>query len=409
MRILPHKWSDWMLDKKIVRVTLTDFYLGVVCIFPVATMLVDEGIVNKFLFTLLLGLQVAMLFDRPLKKKTFVLLLLLIVNFVYTLSNTEFPMENSNLLVYYPFYMVYTYFMCDNWETVLFWFKKNRRFVFSILMIWTVLVGFSILLPGSYYVKEGGNTYFGSFVASIFRLGQAAMFIQALAIIMQTIYGYKKAFFFNLVPMYCYFMGSSRTYLVLGLCLMAVSWYLYCSKPRLFWSTIIPSAAVVLVLLGMTSMGEKIAYTLDDERYGDFWFRITSSRSLLWEVDMLEWGVSPMLSKLLGCGIEFTILASGRWAHNDFIEIICSFGIVGVVHYVYSIGHLFASGRKRAKMPFIVSVCLFMAWFFNAFFNMHYVYICAMLCYPFLYLSVKEYFAERNANAAMLKEPEISK
>jgi hypothetical protein len=45
-------------------------------------------------------------------------------------------------------------------------------------------------------------------------------------------------------------------------------------------------------------------------------------------------------------------------------------------------------------MPFIVGFSLILAWLFNAFFNMHYTYFCAMLCYPILVIGIKFYYSE---------------
>ena len=87
-----------MENKKSMRLTLTDIYLAVICIFPIPTMLTDGGMVNKFLFALLIGLQLAMFFDRKVKGRTLIVILLLAVNFVYTLGHTRFPMTNFNLV-----------------------------------------------------------------------------------------------------------------------------------------------------------------------------------------------------------------------------------------------------------------------------------------------------------------------
>lgn len=390
-----------MRDKKRKHISLTAIYMIVICLFPIATTLVNEGMVNKLLFSALIGLQLAMLFDRKATRRTIVMTLVLAVNFAYVVSHTKFPVANTNLFIYYPFYMIYTYFMCDNSSSVVAWFCKYRKYVISIIVIWTVLVGFSAFLPSSYYVKEGGASYFGSFSGSVFRLGQAAVFIQVLAIMIQLFYGYKKAILFHVLPMFCYFMGSSRTYLIVGLCFLLVAWYFYCGNKKKFYRSLIPMALMVLLAISVTSMGDKIAHTLDEDQYGDFWFKITSSRSVLWEANFALWKRAPLMRKLLGVWIDFSYRASGHWAHNDFVELIGSFGIVGLCHYLISIYTLFRTEKGQVKMPKFMSMILVFAWFFNAFFNMHYVYFCAMLCYPILVLGIKYYV---NQNAAVVAD-----
>lgn len=394
-----------MIEKKATHVTLTEFYMGVICLFPLATTLVDGGIINKLLFSLLIGLQLAMLFDRKVKGRTFMMLLLLIVSYIYSFAHTKFPLRNSNLLFYFPFYMVYTYFMCDNSRSVITWFMNRKKYVFGLTVIWTIIVGFSIFLPECYYVKEGGARYFRAFAGSIFRLGPAAVFIQVMAILMQILYGYRKALWFHLVPMYSYFMGSSRTYLIVGLCLLLVSWYFFCKNKKKFYYSLIPMAIGVVLLISVTSMGDKIAYTLDEDQYGDFWFRITSSRSKIWDYTLRYWRlrVSP-LSKFLGASLNFNYEITGLWAHNDFIELLGSFGILGIGQYLCSIYILFKTKTKQERMPFVVGFALFLVWLFNAFFNMHYTYFCAMLCYPLVVLGIKYYCSENSRAAAEIEK-----
>ena len=384
-----------MENNKRMRLTLTELYMAVICIFPLPTMLAEGGIINKLLFALLIGLQVAMLFDRKIKGRTFIMILVLALNFTYVFIRTRFPMNNSNLLFYFPFYLVYTYFMCDNADTVMSWFIKRKKFVTAVVIIWTAMVGVSVFLPSSYYVKEGGARYFGSFVGTIFRLGPTAVFIQVMAILMRILYGNKKAIWFHLLPMYSYFMGSSRSYLIVGVCLILVAWYLCCSHPAKFYLSLIPMAVVGVILISVTAMGEKIAYTLDPEAYGDFWFKITSSRSLIWDFIMEAWRlkVKP-LSKLLGADLNFSYIIIGHWAHNDFMEILGSFGLLGLAQYLVSIFLLFKPQKKKKRMPFMIALMLLIAWLFNAFFNMHYVYFCAMLSYPLLVLALKRFAAE---------------
>lgn len=382
---------------KKTRVSLTDLYMGIICLFPVMTILGDEGVVNKILFVLLFSLHIGMLFSHPIKKRTFYSLFVLVISYIYVLYSTKFPLVNINMLVYFPFFLLYTYFMCDHGERVISWFFKNELFVHTTIVVWSIVVGVSIFLPGCYYSKAGG-IYFGSFCESIFRLGPSAVFIQTLIILSQVLYNKRNSIFYMVIPMYCYLMGSSRTYLVIGFLAFIISWYITCRKRAIFWLTVIPLSLVVLLLIGGSALGEKIAYTLDNTRYGDFWFRITSSRNIIWESDLAAWQETPLLNKFFGNGLNFTFEVMGLWAHNDFIEILCSFGILGLLQYIRSIYYLYKNSYANTKIPFSIKVCALMVWLFNAFFNMHYVYFCAMLCYPFLLLGIKRYFMQTDVN-----------
>ena len=380
-----------MIVSKSMRFTLLDVYLAVICIFPITTTVFDNDLVNKAMFAMILALQMAQIFMNSMKKATFLCVFILVGNYLFAFFNTQFPMDNSNMLFYYPFFMLYTYFMCDNRALVMDWFRRREKFVRGVMMVWSVAVAISIFLPSSYHAKEGGHLYFGSYCYSIFRLGPSAMFIQVLSIISMVFYKRRKDIIYQFVPLYCGYMGSSRTYLAVVVLVFVVAWYIFCTRRRSFWATIIPLMVVVIWLIGQTAIGDKIDAIMDEDRYGDFWFNITSSRSVIWEELITDWENQPFFRKLMGIDLNHTFYVMDVWAHNDFIEILCSFGLVGLIHYVYAVIHMLRSGYGRAKVPFVLSFCVFMAWLINAFFNMHYVYFAAVLCLPFLVFILREY------------------
>ena len=375
-----------------MRLTLTDVYLYLICLFPLMTTLTGGGAVNKGMFVLLLTVHGVLFFSRPIKRRTLLALAVLGINYAVMLCSTRFPLENYNLLAYYPFFILYTLFVCDNQRRLIWWFSLNGRFVSGVIAFWCALVALSMLMPGCYQVKEGGKLYFGSFCRDIFRLGPSAVFIQILILMRMLLHGCKGVFFWMAVPMASYLMGSSRTYLVVGFFLLVTGWYLACPSKGVFWGTLLPLSAGMLLLVAVSALGNKIAFTLDEGQYGDFWFRITSSRSYLWQQYLQAWKETPPVHKLLGNHLEFTLQVAQRWAHNDFLELLCSFGILGVAEYCAVMGYLFRSGWTGVRIPGILRLCVFGVWLFNAMFNMHYVYFCAMLGYPFLLFALRAYF-----------------
>ena len=367
----------------------------VICIFPIFTVFAEGAVGNKVLFGLAAVLQIGLLFTRPLQRNTVLIWVLLVVQYVFALVKTQFPMQNSNLLFYYLFSIIYAHYMCDNIKEVLDWLRRKRQFISFIVNLWTIIVGISMFIPSCYRQQLDGGYYFGSFCDTIFRLGPSAMFIQVLVLALQLIHKNKKAIWYMIIPMYCYLAGSSRTYLIIGACLLVISWYFTCKNTRTFWKTVIPLGALVLALVGASAIGEKIMYTLDDTNYGDIWFRITSSRNVIWAKCLASWSSDGLITQLLGGGIEFTYYASGHWAHNDFVEILCSFGLIGLISYLWSIRKMFVVGVQKRTCPRVISVCMVMVWLFNAFFNMHYTYFCAILCYPLLVFMIGDHFANQ--------------
>lgn len=378
---------------RLSRFSILDLYLGLICIFPITTMLIDGTILNKIIFVLLFFLHMISYYQSPIKRNTVIMLLILAIHYVFTVCATNFPMVNSNMLFYFPYFMMYTYFVCDNMDLVWNWLCQRWKYLKYIVWIWSLVVGISIFIPNCYYVKEGGELYFGSWVNTIFRLGPTAMFVQILVIVLQVMKKLKFSILYMIIPMYCVLMGSSRTYLVIGFCLFVICWYLTCRNRKIFWWTIIPVGLIFLVLVMLSTIGDKIAFTLDETQYGDFWFRISSARSVLWEQDLTAWYQMPVINQLLGCGLNLTYDVSGRWGHNDLIELLCGCGLLGVVEYMCAVRKSLKVIYFKTAVPGIVKVCAVTVWLFNAFFNMHYTYFCAMLSYPFLLMAQKYYYS----------------
>ena len=378
-------------DRK--RTTVLDVNMFLICMFPLLTMLSDNGIINKVMFAGLVGAQVALFFSNPIKRNTFSIIFALALHYLFVLIVTEYPLTNSNLLFYYPYFIFFSFFITEHLAMMKRWIIRSRKFIYGVLKLWTILVAVSIFLPSSYHVKEGGALYFGSFCGSIFRLGPSAVMIQSMALICQTVFKDKKALLYMGVPMFCYYTGSSRTYLLVGLCILAVSWYMTTTK-KMFWSTAIPLAGMLFVLIMISPLGEKIRYTLDEKNYGDFWFRITSSRSVLWAENLSHWNGSSVLKRLCGNGIDFTYDTTGHWGHNDFVEILCSFGLLGILTYCYAVYYMVRNIWKDIKVPFVVVAGALGAWFFNAMLNMFYTYFCAMLAFPIMLLAIREKYED---------------
>lgn len=382
---------------------IRNIYFRVICLFPIFTVITEEGIVNKILFGTVILLHFLMLFSFPVKKRTVLHLGILLFSYLYTLFQTTMPILNINLLFYYPFFVLYTLFIFENTHYVEKWFICNRNYVLSVIVIWTVLVGISVFIPSCYYYKEAGARYFGSYVGTIFRLGPAAFFIQALVLTSMIFYKQKGYIFFMLLPMYCYFMGSSRTYLLIGVCLFVVSWYIFGVSKKVFYLTIIPLMIIGVFITTKSSMMDKILFSLDNRNYGNFWFRFSSSRNVIWVSCLNAWKEQPVFNKIFGSGIDFSIKTVGLWAHNDFIELLGSFGLAGVCQYLYLIVKFIKDKNIiTKKTPWIVRVCITFSWFMNAFLNMHYTYFCCTLSFPFIVVAYKYYCYKKYATVRHL-------
>ena len=388
-----------MIDE--LRIKVFDIFMYSIMIFPIMTVVTDSGIINKILFGLLIASYILIVSNKKIKKKTFIIIFIMILGYLISILNTNFPLVSYNMMFYYPFIIIYMLFINDYKERFIKWFLENEKIVRLVIKIWTFIVGISIFMPSSYYIKEGGEMYFGSFVNTIFRLGPACILIMALVLISISLYKRKGDLIYTLIPMYSFFMGSSRTYLVVGIFIFLIALYIFFNDKMKFFFTLIPTIIVGGLIIVNTSLYQKILFTLDDSQYGDFWFRVTSGRSEFWENDLIAWSNVSVIKKVFGAGLDFTHEVSNLWAHNDFIEILCANGVVGLFIYVVV---MLKSILKEMKRSYMLTFFVFIAWFFNAFFNMHYTYFCCVLGFPFILIAIDMNTKINNSSSEAYRE-----
>ncbi len=373
--------------------TRTDLLIKLILLFPLSTLFQHHiGVLNKLLFfvVLLVMFSVNAVRHRPL-------IYLGAVGVLWLFSMAVTPLEalklNLNMAFYYIFLVFYLVFVLTDREKIWQLLLKNRRYVFYTVLVYTAVVTVSVFLPSSYsQVDAGGwgdNAYFMSISGSPNRVGPASLFVVVLiAFLIQT--GTHRAVAFLAIPqVYVFLMGGSRTYFVLGMCAIVVLYYVMIPQKKWFFLSLVPLGLVGAVVVLNSSMMDKFAATF---QHGlsehEFLRRLTNSRSVFW-VDQLEaFKQTPVLNQLFGNGINFTTNQVGIWAHSDFIEILCSYGYVGLLNYLgLMIYSMYTLMKTRKRHFFIKCVCVFI-WFFNAFFNFFYCYFCAMLCYPILLLTI---------------------
>jgi len=367
------------------KVDAFDIYMKLICLLPISTLFQSyiESI-NKIIILIVFILQIAIITKNKLNKKIFVLLMISLVNYLFTLFNTE-NLVFSNAIIYFINWMIYVVFVIQNKVRFTEWFIQNKKYLSVIITIWSTLVFISIFLPSSYYDKEAGASYFSSFTGSIFRLAPTALFVMSLALILITVFEDRKAILFCLIPLYCGAMGSSRTYFVIILLVFLMCVMSWCKTKKQFLLMLLPIIIGVVVLYFHSSLSLKVQYTLNANQYGDFWYRITSSRSVIWSKVLSAFEKSSLYNKFTGNGFGFSNRVAWHYSHNDFIEILATHGYIGVTLYFLSIVYLIKEMLPRdLKVKLGVYLIIFLVWIINAFFNMFYWYTCSALSFPIL-------------------------
>lgn len=383
-----------LIGDEFLSFTRKDLLIKLILLFPITTLLQHHiGILNKLLFFLVL---IVMLFAGAVRKKP--LLYLGIVSLLWAYDMCITPLEafklNFNMSFYYIFLVFYLVFILDDQKKVWQILLKNRRYIFYIVLIYTGIVALSIFLPSSYSQSAAGgwgdSKYFTSISGSPNRVGPASVFIVVLITFLIAT-GSPKGLALLAVPnLYVFLMGGSRTYFVVGLCVTLVMYYVMIPAKRWFYWSLLPLGAVMVAVVLQSSMMDKFAATFaTGVNSAVFWQKLTNTRSIFWVKQLELFSQTPLLNQLFGNGINFTTYQYGLWAHSDFIEILCSYGYVGLLNYLTLMVYTMHTLMKTKKSHFFIKcVCVFV-WLFNAFFNFFYCYFCAMLCYPILLLIIQ--------------------
>lgn len=298
-----------------------------------------------------------------------------------------------------------TYFMFAFW--VLFWLYisvnlndlyyaalSSRIIIWSALYYWTVTTLISLALPICYQVGWGGERYFTSFTTTSFEIAPIAALMLSFDILLYKIdKNKKKAIVFSAVPVLCVLASGTRTYLVIIVIEFLILLRLICSRKGSFY-LISVLTMIVLILIGMQmGISRKFEATyLNTNDLSIFLNVFTSGRSEFWQVDLDAFISSDWFNICFGHGFSYVYdlneIAVGTrlYAHNDFLNILLNFGVVGLA--VYFAAFLPAVYKVTKGSGCLLSVLYVGVWLFNAFFNMIYVYISAVVALGILGLAI---------------------
>lgn len=357
--------------------------------------------INIILFTLLFFIEIYILVMR-LTRGYFCLLMVTLSSYLILIASTD-NIPKGNMIIYYLQWIIYASLCAINKAKITEWFKNNEKYTRGIMIIWTIAVGISIFIPSSYYIKEGGARYFGSYAEDIFRLAPTALFISILAVISISFYKRKKDILFTIIPLFCGFMGSSRTYFLCLVLIFLIGLYFAVENKTYFYLMCIPIAIIGALVFSYSAINEKIEYTNNSSQYGDFWYRITSSRSLIWSKIIAAFNEVDIFKKIFGAGFGFSNSVTKHYSHNDFLEVTVTHGYLGMLLYMIALIGLFYFIFRKIKVNKMIYVLCILVWFSNAMFNMFYNYTCTALSFPFLLIAVTNHF-ENTPHKSALKE-----
>lgn len=368
------------------------FALLLFCILPITTLFQSYAIfnsINKILVLLVFACLFISFFKTEFHPVYWLALLALVGLTVYDYSISSGNYATLNDPVYLPFWFLLMMIFTGNAKEVRRFFNDYISTLKWIIGIWILIVGVSIFLPSSYDSGWGDETYFGSIPHSIFRLAPCACLIQVFLLIALS-FDRKNRYiylFCQLVPLYCGFMGGSRTYFAIIILYFLLFLRFYTNTKKEFYLYILIFLCVGVAVFGISGIGSKVAatqYTVGS--YFDFLGTITNGRSYIWTTDLDYYFNADLLSIVFGSGYDkiyelsfISRLGDAVYAHNDFINVLVVNGVTGFLLYTLPVVALLKSFRNKDGASWSLIVTVSAIWLINAIFNMNYTYTCAAI------------------------------
>ena len=361
---------------------------------PVTTLL--QGIpVFSNINRIFLGALVVFLFlmcMKKMRKRDLMLVFLGFLVWINSIINVNTALLNINDLIYFWMWIFFFVYLANNFESFIRYLNLETKFVKWIIVIWSLLVIVSLRYSDAYYYEWGEGTYFKSFADNTFRFATTCLFIAILVGIYVNASGIKRNLVWLIIPLIGVAASGSRIYLGLVLLIMIPVFYKNVNK-KIFFLSLIPMLAAIIYIIINSNMMDKFQYV---EHVGTInnrgWLStFTSGRTDFWSYDLEAFLDSGLLHMLLGNSVTFSYEISSAYynsaiqAHNDFLNILLSYGIIGLYVYLCVFFRFCKSVLNkylRIERKYIVIFAL--AYFINAFMNGVFAYLGATLSLPLI-------------------------
>lgn len=384
-----------------MKINVKQIIIKLLFLLPLGTIISNVpfigNMVNKILYAIFILCLLYELIRSNLKKTDVLAIFLLAVMFIYDLVITGTKMYNSNEIFYLVTWVVYLIYVKANYDSFKLAICCELLYIKRIIILCEFIIMVSLFLSSSW--SSTGAFY--SFSGGQHRMDSAALMILVGVLFLYRYQNYRKSIlFYAIIPSLAIILSGARTYLiVMGFVLAVFYYYTNIEHTYRFWITIIPIVLIgINVIMSTSIMQERMSIIQAESTY--FSSRgynaltaITSGRSIFWSIDLQKYWESPLINKILGNGFNFvryvndTYYTDAIWAHNDFINIICCNGIVGLYLYFYAymqiVKRAVPSNMPKKKRWFML-ISFHLICMVNAMFNMLYSYFAAAISVPIL-------------------------
>ncbi len=352
-------------------------------------------LVNKGIIGVLCLVTLALFCQKPQPKSSFLILsitaMLHVISFAFPIS----PKEGIATYFMFAFWVLFWLYVLCNVKDFIKIAYDSRQFLQGVMLLWTIVTTLSFFLPMCYKLGWGGTRYFTSFTTDSFEIAPVALFMLSLNILLYVLERNKaKALLFSVVPLACVFAAGTRTYLVVVAVEFIILLRLMVKSKGAFVAIFLACIVCFVGVASVTNIGQKFeSATLSNASDIAVFLEVfTNGRSEFWAIDMQAFLASDWFTMLFGHGFSYVYdlnqseIGMRLYAHNDFINLLLNFGIVGLGVYFAVFLPVLAKIKSRCGL-FMCLLFGFM-WLFNAFFNMLYVYVVAVIGMGFIAMAL---------------------
>ena len=395
---------------------INDILFMLLIIFPITTLIQGLPVleyINKVMIGLVIILLSIKVFFTNITIKNIIILSLTAIVYIFSFIHTKGNIENINTIFYFGLWILLFIYLKDNYKEFLEINNKKLILIKYVVIMWNILVLVSLFYNNS-FVSEWDGKYFCSFSNGCHRFASSCIFIFFLNFILRNKSKEKKYSILFLIPYISVFFSGARIYLILIILSGVSILYCLCKNKKDFIISTILLIIISLILVLFTPMGEKFISSLNlNMRKSNFVDNtnieegeaeiieeesetkvlinsITSGRTIFWEADIKGYLNLNPLKKLVGNGYNYVYDINEKaagvriYAHNDILNIILNYGLIGTFIYLYVFMDYILTFIKSKKISILLLLAFIGIYFSNAMINQVYTYVCCVFSIPFI-------------------------
>ena len=239
----------------------------------------------------------------------------------------------------------------------------------------TILIAVLLLTHTGYVVSWGGDLYFKGFCNTEHTMASVCCLVMAISFLCVRKESMAVFFFpvIGIVMTWALLQTGARTFIVPATLVLAIA---------------------VISVYSVTGMSSKFDVVSNTSTGNSFLNAITSGRIGYWNVDITSYLNGDPFIWLFGDSaaavydLNMSIFRMRIWSHNDFVMLLCSVGLLGLLIYAVTLKQFFWKIQGRISTPVFTSILIFVLLpaFINGFYcYQHLLYssaflVCAVCC-----------------------------